>query len=94
MVAEPDFNQHLYKFNKIIVELDSLELKIEEEDKVLLVFVLLPSSFHGIMTTLMFGKETLKFDEVASVLLMNETQQGNNGLSNDGQVAIITKESS
>ena len=57
-------------------------------------FVLLPSSFDGIMTTLMFGKETLKFDEVASALLMNETQQGNNGLSNGGQVAIITKESS
>ena len=51
MVAEPDFNEHLYKFNKITVELDSLELKNEEEDKALLVFVLLPSSFDGIMTT-------------------------------------------
>ena len=40
----------------------------------------------------MFGKETLKFDEVATTLLMNETRHGNNGFSNDGQVALVTKE--
>lgn len=29
-----------------------------------------------------------------TALLMNETRRGNNGLSNDGQAAMVTKESS
>ena len=60
----------------------------------MLLMALLPLSFDNIMTTLLFGKETLRFDEVIATLLMNETQQGNNELSNDGQVAMVTKESS
>ena len=54
--------------------------------------LLLPSSFDNIVTTLLFGKETLKFDEVVVVLLINKTRRGNNGFSNDGQVAVVTKE--
>ena len=46
------------------------------------------------MTTLLFGKETLRLDEVVAALLMNETRRGNNELSNDGQVVVVTKESS
>ena len=36
---------------------------------------LLPSSFDNIMTTLLFGKQTLRFDEVIATLLMNETRE-------------------
>jgi len=36
MTEETDFNQHGDEFNKITMELDSLEVKIEEEDKALL----------------------------------------------------------
>jgi len=76
------------------MELDSLEVKIEEEDKALLLLALLPLSFDNIATTLLFGKETLRLDEVVASLLMNETRQGNNRFSNDGQVDMVTKESS
>ena len=80
MTEEADFNQHLDEFNKIIMELDSLEVKIEEEDKALFLLASLPSSFDNIVTTFLFGKETLRFDEVVAALLMNETRRGNNGL--------------
>jgi len=43
------------------------------------------------VTTLLFEKEILRLDEVIVALLMNETWWGNNGLSNDGQVAIVIK---
>jgi len=36
MMEEADFNQHLDEFNKITTKLASLEVKIEEEDKALL----------------------------------------------------------
>jgi len=94
MMEEVDFNQHLDKFNKITTDLASLEVKIEVEDKALILSASLPSSFDNIMTTPLFGKETLRLDEVVAAFLMNETRRGNNELSNNSQVAMVTKESS
>ena len=71
MTEEVDFNQHLDEFNKITTELDSLEVKIEEKGKALLLLTSLSSSFDNIMTTLLFGKEILRLDEVVVALLMN-----------------------
>ena len=53
-----------------------------------------PSSFDNIVTTPLFGNETLRLNEVVAAVLMNETRQVNNGFSNDDQVAMLTKESS
>ena len=44
------------------------------------------------MTNLLFGKKSLKFDEVVAPFFMNETRRCNKGFSNNGQVAIVTKE--
>lgn len=60
MMKETDFNQHLNEFNKITIEFASLKVKIEAEDKTLLLLALLPSSFDNIVTTFLFGKETDK----------------------------------
>ena len=76
MTKETDFNQHVDVFNKITMELDSLELKTKEEDKALHLLVSSPSSFDGIVTTPMVGKETSKLDEVIATLLMNKPDQG------------------
>jgi len=94
MTEEASFNQHLEDLKKITMKLDSLNVKIEEKEKALLLCPSLPSSFDNIMPTLLFGKETLGLDEVVAALWMNETRRGNNGFSNDDQVAIITKDSS
>ncbi|VFQ83578.1 unnamed protein product [Cuscuta campestris] len=90
MAEEANFNGHLDEFNKITTELESIDVKIEEDDKAVLLLASLPSSFHNIVTTLLFGKETLKFDEVVAALLMNETRWGGNWVSNDGQ-ALVAK---
>ncbi|VFR00763.1 unnamed protein product [Cuscuta campestris] len=90
MAEETKFNGHLDEFNKITTELESIDVKIEEEDKALLLLASLPSSFDNIVTTLLFEKETLKFDEILAALLMNETRRGGNEVSNDGQ-ALVAK---
>jgi len=84
IVAEAHFNQHLDEFNKVMMELDSLEVKIEEKDKALLFLASLASSFDNITTTLLFGKWTFGLDEVVAALLTNETRRGKNRFSNDG----------
>ena len=92
MTVEINFNQHLDEFNKVTTKWDSLEVKTEEEDKALLLLASMPSPFDNIMTIRLCGKESLRVNEVVLALLMNETQRGNNGFSNYGQVAMVTKE--
>ena len=72
MMGGAGFNQHLHEFNEITTQLDFVEVKIEEEEKAMLLFASLPSFVDNIVTTLLFEKETLKFDEVVAALLMNE----------------------
>jgi len=72
------------------MELHSLEVKIEKEDKALLLLASLPSSFNNAVTTPLFGKEALRLDEVVVTLLVNETWRGNNEFSNDGELAMVT----
>jgi len=84
MTEEADFNQHIDEFNKLMKELDSLEVRIEEEEKALLLLSSLPSSFGKIMTTLLFGKDSLRLDAVVAALLRNETRQGTNRFLNVG----------
>ena len=89
MMEEVDIHQHLDKFNKITMELDSLEVKIEEEDKAFLLLASLPLSFDNIVTTHFFRKVPLRVDQVVTALLMNETQRCNNRCSSEGPVAMV-----
>ena len=50
---------HLNAFNRILSDFLALEVKPEEEDKSLLLLFSLPSSYNHLVTTIMYGKETL-----------------------------------
>ena len=51
---------HLNAFNKIVSDLLVLEVKLEKEDKALLLLSSLPLSYDLLTTTIMHGKETLE----------------------------------
>ena len=55
--------QHLNTFNKILSDLLALEVKLEE-DKALLLLSSLPSSYNHLVTTIIYGKETLELKDV------------------------------
>ncbi|KAF6161728.1 hypothetical protein GIB67_009097 [Kingdonia uniflora] len=63
---------HLGSLNGIVSELESIGVKVEDEDKALQLIWSLPSSFKHLQPTLMYGKETLSFEEVTSTLLSEE----------------------
>src|SRR3954466_7974382 len=64
--------QHLNLFNKIVSDLLALEVKLEEGDKALLLLGSLPPSYDHLVTTIMYGKETLELEDVRVVLINNE----------------------
>lgn len=61
--------QHIDAFNKLIADLLNLDEEIEEEDKALILLNSLPDSYDHLATTLIHGKDTIKFDDVSNALM-------------------------
>lgn len=64
--------EHLNKFNKWNTQLFNFGVKIGEEDKAILMFASLPPLYDHLVTTLLYIKETLVFEEVIGSLLLHE----------------------
>ncbi|GMP51093.1 hypothetical protein CsSME_00017460 [Camellia sinensis var. sinensis] len=61
-------NEHLNNFNKIITDLKNLDDDVGDEDKALLLLNSLPDSYDHLTTTLLYGKEKIKYIDVANAL--------------------------
>ena len=68
--------EYLNFFNKVISELLAVDVKIDEEDKALILLSSLPESYDHIFTTILYGKETLILEEITLTLLSNEIRKG------------------
>lgn len=65
-------SDHLSILNGIISELETLGVKIDDEDKALRLILSLPPSYKHMQPILMYGKDTIVFSEVASKLISEE----------------------
>ena len=65
--------KHLNAFNSILVDLESLDVKIEGEDKVILLGVSLPLSYKHFKEIMLYSNSnTISFEYVKSNLLSKE----------------------
>ena len=67
--------EHLNFFNKVISEALVVDVKINEEDKALILLSSLPRLYDHIITTILYGKKTLILEEVTLTLLFNEIRK-------------------
>ena len=63
-----DILGHIQKFNQVCNELLNIRVKMEEEDMSLLLLCSLPPFYDPLVTMLLHGKETLKYEDMISVL--------------------------
>ena len=64
---------HLDEFNSIIIDLESLDVKLENEDKAILLVVSLPTSDKHFKEIMLYSNnDTLSFDDVKANLLSEE----------------------
>ena len=75
MPERGDLIAHIQKFNQVCSDVMGLDVKIDEEDRALLLLCSLLVSYDGLITTLVYGKETLNFKDVVGVLRSNEQQE-------------------
>ncbi|KAK2979775.1 hypothetical protein RJ640_016307 [Escallonia rubra] len=79
---------HLNAFSKITTELLNVEVKIDEEDLVIILLSSLPLAYETLRTTLLIGKDTLTVDEVMTTLLeTNSLKDLGSGSHSGGLVA-------
>jgi len=80
--------EHLNFSNKIINELLTVDVKIEEDDKALILLSSLPESYDHIVTTMLYSKETLIL-EVMPTLLSNEIRKMSNQVQEEGSSLVV-----
>ena len=59
-------------YNKIIVDLQNLDVEILDKDKAILLLNYLPNTYDDLITMLWYRKNEIKFDDVSNVLTNNE----------------------
>ncbi|CAA0816208.1 Uncharacterized mitochondrial protein AtMg00810 [Striga hermonthica] len=86
-----DLGQHVNIFNQVVTDLASLEVKIEDEDKAMILLCSLPPSYEHMVTTLTYGKETIKTEEITSALLAHNQRKQKSGESSSQSDSLYVK---
>ena len=72
MIEGQSVQEHLSNFQKIFTDLLSIDKKVEEKNRALVLLSSLSSSFESLVTALFMKKSTIKMEEVTSALLQNK----------------------
>ncbi|KAK2969457.1 hypothetical protein RJ640_011354 [Escallonia rubra] len=76
-----DLGDHISEFNRLVSQLSSIDVKLKEEDQVILLLSSLPKSYETLKTTLLIENETLFVDDVMSALMDSSKINGTSSSS-------------
>jgi len=71
----------LNTFNKIISDLLRIDIKFDDENKAMVLLSSVPASYEHLVTTLLWGKETLEFEKISGAMLDHYKQKLNSSES-------------
>ncbi|KAK2966230.1 hypothetical protein RJ640_008213 [Escallonia rubra] len=72
----PDLGDHIFEFNRLVSQLSSIDVKLEEEAQAILLLSSLPKSYETLKTMLLIKKETLLVNDAMSALLDSSKVNG------------------
>ncbi|KAL3623657.1 hypothetical protein CASFOL_032473 [Castilleja foliolosa] len=88
MESGKEIRKHMDEYNKILLDLNAVGVKIDEEDQAIILLSSLPKSYEHIVDTMLYGKETLTMTEVKSVLNSKEIQKKSE-FKNEGNSEVL-----
>ncbi|KAK1423937.1 hypothetical protein QVD17_19248 [Tagetes erecta] len=65
-------NDHVDEFHKMILDLENIDVKIDNEDQAILFLASLPQSYEHFVDTLMFGRDSLTLEDVMAAMNSKE----------------------
>ncbi|GJY42902.1 retrotransposon protein, putative, ty1-copia subclass [Tanacetum coccineum] len=78
-------SEHIYEFNKIVLDLANIEVNFEDEDLALLLLTSLPASYEHFVDTLLYGREALTLEDVMATLNSKEIKERSKANGDDGE---------
>lgn len=66
---------HVDEFNKLVLDLENIEVVLEEEDREIIFLTSLSDSYEHFVETLMYGRESLTMEEVLAALNSKELKK-------------------
>ena len=84
-----DLRQHINIFKQIISDLLRIDVKFEDEDKTMMLLTSLLASYEYLVTTLLYGKETLEVEKVSNVLLDHSEWKQKNSAESSGDELVV-----
>ena len=70
--------EHMNASNQVVTDLARLRVKIDDEDRAILLLCSLPPSYEHLITTLTYGKETVELEDITAALLSYDMRKKNN----------------
>ncbi|GJX39017.1 hypothetical protein Tco_0252320 [Tanacetum coccineum] len=74
---------HIDEFNKLILDLENIDIEIKDEDHTLMLLTFLPSSYENFMETLLYGRESLIMEDVLATLNSRELKKRTEGIKEE-----------
>ncbi|GKF07030.1 retrovirus-related pol polyprotein from transposon TNT 1-94, partial [Tanacetum coccineum] len=68
-------SEHIAEFHKLVGDLAAIDTIISNEDHLLLLLTYLPSSYDIFVDTLLYGRDTLKLEDMLATLNSRELQK-------------------
>lgn len=72
MVDFDSLQTHLNRFNKAVTDLLSVDVKVEEDDKNLLLIGSTNKSYESLGKAFLYGKDSVAYEDVVAALLSDE----------------------
>lgn len=91
MQSSRTLEDHMDDFNKIILDLENIEIKVEEEDQALLLLISLSREYENLSDTLIFGRESLTLDEVQSALFSKDLKKRTESKEHDSGEGLMVR---
>eukprot|EP00253_Pinus_taeda_P009679 PITA_09679 len=81
---------HLNTFNTLMVQLESIEVKFESEDKAVTLLCSFPRSWDHFVTSIsLSSSKTIEFDDVVGALLFEETRKRSNSETSTSEAMMV-----
>nr|GEX37825.1 retrovirus-related Pol polyprotein from transposon TNT 1-94 [Tanacetum cinerariifolium] len=82
---------HIDEFNKLILDLANIDIKIEDKDQALMLLTSLSSSYENFMETLLYGRESLTMEDVLATLNLRELKKRTEGTKEETDDGLYVK---
>ncbi|GJV14424.1 retrotransposon protein, putative, ty1-copia subclass [Tanacetum coccineum] len=77
--------EHIDEFNKIVLDLENIKVKFEDEDLALLLLISFLASYEHFVDTLLYGREALTLEDVMATLNSKKIKKRSKAKGDDGE---------